>query len=244
MPELLDPPRTRRTPAVAPAGSPPPAAGVDVHPDRLRLSGVSWEEYERLDADPAHDGKRFTYDARTGELEIELVNGPLHETVSRLLLMFARVWRRERGARLRATGSTSLVRRGVGRCDPDESLYVAHVADVPPMREGVSDLDAPNEEDRGVPPDVAMEVDVSSPGVAKLPIYHGLGVPEVWVWDHATGALTAHRRREAGGWDERTGESAELPGFPLAAAAEAIRGWDGHDDGELEDAFADRLRGG
>ena len=239
MSKLLDPPRTRREPAAPPTG-----ATAEALPERLRLSGVSWAEYERLDADPAYDGKRFTYDARTGELEIELVNGPLHETVSRLLLMFARVWRRERGVRLRATGSMSLVRGGIGRCDPDESLYVAHVADVPPMREGVLDLDGPDGSGGGVPPDVAMEVDVSSPGVAKLPIYHGLRVPEVWVWDHATGVLTAHRRREAGGWEGRTGESVELPGFPLAAAAELIRGWDGSDDGALEDAFADRLRAG
>lgn len=121
--------------------------------------------------------------------------------------------------------------------DPDESLYVTRAADAPPLTTGVLDLD-----DGGVPPDLAMKVDVSSPGVAKLPIYHGLGVSEVWVWDHATGILTAHRRRESGGWDESTGTSVELPGFPLAAAAGLIAGWDGRDDGELEDAFTARLR--
>ena len=239
MPKLLDPPRTRRAPAIPPKG-----VGGEGSPERLRLSGVSWAQYERLADDPAHDGKRFTYDARTGELEIELVNGPLHETVSRMLFLLASAWRREKRVRLRGVGSMSLVRRGVGRCDPDESLYVAHVADVPPMREGVLDLDGPDGSGGGVPPDVAMEVDVSSPGVAKLPIYHGLGVPEVWVWDHATGVLTAYRRRASGGWDESTDESGELPGFPLAAAAEAIRAWDGQDDGALEDAFAASLRNG
>ena len=232
MTKLLDPPTTRRPPV---AGK--KAAGEGNGPGALLLTGVSWERYRRIDADPAHDGLRKAYDARTGRLEIELVNGPLHETVSRLLLMFARVWRRDRGARLRATGSMSLVRRGIGHVDPDESLYVTHAADAPALTTGVLDLDG-----GGVPPDVAMEVDVSSPGVAKLPIYHGLGVPEVWVWDHATGVLTAHRRRASGGWDESTEESGELPGFPLAAAAEAIRAWDGRDDGQLEDAFSRRLQ--
>ena len=94
---------------------------------------------------------------------------------------------------------------------------------------------------------MAIEVDVTSPGVRKLPIYHGLGVPEAWVWDHAAQTLTAYRRRDGGegaggGWDESTTASGELPGFPLDAAADLIRGWDGRDDGALEDAFLARLR--
>ena len=87
-----------------------------------------------------------------------------------------------------------------------------------------------------------MEVDVSSPGVAKLPLYARLGVPEVWVWDHETDDLTARRLGDAGTYAIVT-ESVELPGFPLATAAELIRGWDGRDDGALEEAFAARLTG-
>ena len=163
--------------------------------------------------------------------------GPLHETISRVLLMFVRTHRRQHGYRLRSTGAVTLRRRDVGGLDPDESLYVTHVDEAPPLTAGLLDLNG----GRRVP-DLAMEVDVSSPGVAKLPLDARLGVPEVWVWDHETDDLTA-RRLGADGIYAKIAESVELPGFPLAIAAELIRGWDGADDGELEEAFAARLTG-
>ena len=240
MPKLLDPPRRRAPSAVPPApmSTPAPADAIPPVPvgERAVFRGVTWERYVELGEDPAYDGCKLTFDAATGLLEIEMAQGPLHETLSRILLMFVREHRRVHGYRLRATGAVTLQRRDVGGLDPDESLYVTHVDEVPPLEPGVLDLNG----GRRVP-DLAMEVDVSSPGEAKLPLYARLGVPEVWVWDHDADALTARRLNDDGAYAV-VADSVELPGFPLAAAA-AIREWDGADDGALEEAFLKRLAG-
>ena len=230
MPKLLKPPRRPSSATAAPTADAP----FMKPPYR---SGVTWERYVELCDDPDHDGCKLTFDAATGRLEIEMGQGPLHETISRMLFLFVAAYRRERGIRLRSTGAVTLRRRDVGGLDPDESLYVTHVDEAPPLTAGLLDLNGGNRV-----PDLAMEVGVSSPGVVKLPLYARLGVPEVWVWDHEADDLTA-RRLGADGTYEIIAESVELPGFPLAAAAELIRGWDGADDGELEEAFAERLTG-
>ena len=48
----------------------------------------------------------------------------------------------------------------------------------------------------GQAPDIAVEVVISSGLVDKLAVYHGLEVPEVWLWED--GKLTVHRRTAAG----------------------------------------------
>ena len=229
MPKLLDSPSRPRQRGE----SPPPRTG-----ERVLLRGVTWDRYVELNDDPAYDGCKMTFDAATGLLEIEMAQGPLHETLSRMLFLLVAAYRRERRIRVRSTGSVTLRRRDIGGLEADESLYVAHVDEAPPLTAGLLDLNA----GRRVP-DLAIEVDVSSPGVAKLPLYAQLGVPEVWVWDHDADELSARRLGEDGAY-RVVAESVELPGFPLAAAAELIRGWDGADDGALEEAFAERLRGG
>ena len=242
MPKLLDPPR-RRTPSAVPPAPPSAPAPADAIPpapvgERAVFGGVTWERYVELGEDPAYDGCKLTFDAATGLLEIEMAQGPLHETVSRMLFLLVAAFRREHGIRVRSTGAVTLQRRDVGGLDPDESLYVTHVDEVPPLEPGVLDLNG----GRRVP-DLAMEVDISSPGVAKLPLYARLGVPEVWVWDHDADDPTARRLNDDGAYAV-VAESGELPGFPLAAAAAAVREWDGADDGALEEAFLERLRGG
>jgi len=62
----------------------------------VRLSGISWETYERLLAE--HEGRqspRFTYDR--GELEILVISFE-HEEVNRLLHDLFTAWAEERGS--------------------------------------------------------------------------------------------------------------------------------------------------
>jgi Uma2 family endonuclease len=65
-----------------------------------------------------------------------------------------------------------LKRRGL---EADESYYVANE----PKVRGREDLSL----DRDPPPDLAIEVEISSPWIKKIPIYAELGVPEVWRYD-------------------------------------------------------------
>ena len=82
---------------------------------------------------------------------------------------------------------------------------------------------------------------MTSPSVSKLPVYAALGVPEVWVWDAAAGALTVRRLGPDGAY-RRVADSGELPGFPFAVAAGLLTDPARRDSLRLEDAFAGAVR--
>ena len=200
------------------------------------LHDVNWATYRRLRASPGNAGYRFTFDGPTGRLEVEMSQGPLHESVSRLLLIFVTAFRQHGGPRFWPTGAVTLNRQDLVRgLDCDESFYLRTLAGAPDLTTNTLDLSG------GLrAPDLAVEVDVTSRGVDKLPIYAALGVPEVWVWDAADDSLTARRLTDAGEY-EIVPDSVELPGFPLTVAAELIRDPAGRDAGDLQAAFTERL---
>ena len=222
----------------APAGRADPVGGRFTLGGRLVLGGANWATYRRLRDAPANARYKFTYDGPTGRLEIEMPQGVLHESVSRLLAYFVMAFRQVGGPRFRATGALTLDRADLDRgLECDESFYITHLADFPDPVPNLLDLSGGQR-----PPDLAVEVDVTSPGIDKLPIYAALGVPEVWVWDADDESLTARRLAESGEY-VIVADSVELPGFPLAVAAELIRDRGDRDDGDLQAAFAERLRG-
>jgi Uma2 family endonuclease len=140
-------------------------------------------------------------------------NGLLHENVSRLLAALILAFCEERKLPVRPSGAVTQNRQDLGRgLEGDESFYLSHA-------EAMRGRNQLNLAAGDPPPDLCVEIDVTSPGVAKLPIYAALGVPEVWVWTDET--LTVHRRAGDDGY-ETAGESGELPGFPVAFAAELI----------------------
>jgi Uma2 family endonuclease len=62
------------------------------------------------------------------------------------------------------------------------------------------------------PPDLVIEIDITSPSLNKFPISAGIGVPEIWRYDGYT--LTIFRL-EGGEYDEAEGSIA-LPGLTNA----------------------------
>ena len=201
------PPRGRLRPLPRPAESEPAAAAGGAV-----LWDVTFAEYAALRDKPANAHLRMTFDGPAGgRLGIEMPLGLLHESVAELLGLLIAAFCEERGRPMRASGSVTQRSERVGRgCESDKSFYLASAGAV--AGKGTLDLDAGDP-----PPDLVVEVDVTNPGSAKLPIYHALGVPEAWVWDG--GAITVFRR----GPDEmepvEDGASVELPGFPLAEVA-------------------------
>ena len=231
------PPLAGPAPPVPPAAPPAPAAGpADVAGDRFVLCDVAWETYEQLADAPGNAHLRFTYDAVTGDLEVEMPPGFRHETVSFRLGLLVTAYARERGIRVRGCGAVTLRRRRRGGTQGDESFYVSSVDDRPPPTTGILYTARGHR-----PPDLVVEVDVTSPGVSKLPIYRRLGVKEVWVW--TDDAIVCRRLGEDGKYAV-TAESGELPGFPLAFAAELIRDHPTADDAALQDLLVERLRAG
>ena len=227
MPALAEPP------SAAPPGS-AASPRLDLPGGRFVLADVDWDVYEKLADGAGNEHLRFTYDATTGELEVEMPQGYWHESVAERIGLLIAAFARERKLRTAACGSVTLRRRRRGGVDGDKSYYVSNFDRRPPPGAMLPNLAAGQE-----PPSLVVEVDVTNPGVEKLPIYARLGVPEVWVWEE--GELTCRRLTDAGEYAV-TADSGELPGFPLAFAAGLLRDRTDASDQDVEEAFVAHLR--
>jgi Uma2 family endonuclease len=148
---------------------------------RVLLRGVTWENYSRLLAGFAElPTVRLTYDR--GLLEI---TAPLyrHDNSSRFLGCMVRVLTEELNLPVATGGSTTLRRRRRRRgLEPDECFWIANESRV----RGLHRINLRTDP----PPDLAIEVDVTSSSLNRMSIYEALNVPEVWRLD-VTG-LTFH----------------------------------------------------
>ena len=224
---------------LAPA-APPPAArgdrrsriGPELLPAPVVLGGVTWDDYLRFGDDPENAGLRLTYDAPGERLEIE-VPGEDHERTIGDLAVLIGTYARLKRIGTKSYRGTRWRRQGIGGAEGDEAYYISRINKVRGRRGNIPNLDA-----GAVPPDLVVEVDVTNPGVAKLPIYAGIGVPEVWVW--ADDAIVVRRLGPDG--YRIVNASVELPGFPVSLAAELIAAMPDASAIELEDAFIERLR--
>ncbi len=176
---------------------------------RILLSGVSWDVYAALREGDRNRGVRMTFDS--GSLEI-MSPSYRHESRSNLLGRFVETFTEEHGLPLCAAGSTTwqLPPRGKG-VEADRCYYIQNAAAVA----GCDEIDLSIHP----PPDLAAEIDVSSPSLAKLPIYEAMKVPEVWLWRQG------RTRVFVLGPDGEYAESAEsrcLPGFPFREAERLI----------------------
>ena len=141
---------------------------------RVILHNVSWETYERLLAERGDRRvPRFAFDR--GELEI-MSPSTEHESISYYVGLLVAIFAREGGFGLFGAGSTTYNREDVDRgFEPDQSFYVGNADRV----RGKSRVDLTTDP----PPDLVVEVDITSPSMSKFPIYARLGVPEVWRYD-------------------------------------------------------------
>ena len=143
---------------------------------RLVLHGVPWSHYETL-LDLFKDRSlRLTYDRGTLELMTPL---SIHERCKKLIGRMIDVMTLEWGVRIVAVGSTTFRSEEALRgLEPDQCYYLANA-------DGVADW-ARVDLDVDPPPDLAIEIDVTSNSRFRLGIYSALKVPEVWRFDGET----------------------------------------------------------
>ena len=141
---------------------------------RVMLHNVSWETYARLVAERGDRRvPRFAYDR--GELEI-MSPSTEHESVAYLLGLLVALFAGETGVNAYGVGSTTFKREDLERgFEPDSCFYVQNEERI----RGKSRIDL----DADPPPDLVIEVDITSPSLAKLPIYARIGVREIWRHD-------------------------------------------------------------
>jgi Uma2 family endonuclease len=158
----------------------PPTLAIGEHvshaqtEQRVIVRFVSWTTYEHLLADLSNQSStRLTYDR--GMLEIM---GPLpeHEEWNRTIALLVEVLAEEMRIDVRNFGSTTFRRADLARgFEPDSCFYIQHETNI----SGKSTIDLTVDP----PPDLVIEVDVTSGSLDKFPIYAQVGVPEVWRYD-------------------------------------------------------------
>ncbi|AFY74543.1 hypothetical protein Syn7502_02580 [Synechococcus sp. PCC 7502] len=136
----------------------------------VSLPHVSWQTYQNLKRDMGdHRGIRLTYNQ--GLLSIKMPS-KIHEIINRLLTRIVIVLTEELGLEIVDMGSTTLEREDLARgVEPDTCFYIhnAHYL------KGLNPQLPPN-----LPPDLVIEVDITSPSTQRMEIYQQLGIPEVW----------------------------------------------------------------
>jgi Uma2 family endonuclease len=141
---------------------------------KVILKGVSWETYERLLAEhEGESGTRFAYDS--GILEI-LVPSARHEKPHRILASLVEVLAEEMALNIESLGSTTLKRPDLLKgFEPDSCFYIQHAEAIRDNEEVDLTVDPP--------PDLVIEIDITSPSLDKFPLYAAVGVSEVWRYD-------------------------------------------------------------
>ena len=138
---------------------------------RVVLHNVSWETYERILAEHSNcSSPRFTFDH--GELEIVTLSAE-HERYNRRIADLIGVLADVMDLEVEDLGSTTYKRQELERgFEPDSCFYVENIERV----RGKDRIDLAVDP----PPDLVVEVDITSPSISKLPLFAEFGVPEVW----------------------------------------------------------------
>lgn len=196
---------------------------------RVVFYDVSWETYLALAAGTDRPGKRIAYDQ--GVMEI-MSPGKLHEDVGRLIGRMVEAFTEELEIDAAAVKSTTFRRSDERRgFEADESFYITNESVV----RGKDDIDLATDP----PPDLVIEIDISRSSMNKFPIFGGLEVPEVWIFDGES--LIVYVRTQ-GAIYEAWEHSAVLPAFPLEMAARCLEGRHDMSQTELIREFRKHVR--
>lgn len=140
---------------------------------RLLLTDISWQFYQAFGEELRDRPIRLTYDR--GRLEI-MVTGRPHEWYRCMLGKLVDQTSIELDIPVSSGGSMTFQREDLKRgFEPDMCWWIAHEAEV----RGRGELDFQHDP----PPDLAIEVEITSSLVNRIGIYAALGVAEIWRYD-------------------------------------------------------------
>ena len=178
---------------------------------RVVLHDLDWQAFESfLLALGEHRSARLAYDQ--GVLEIM---SPLrrHESAKCLIGRLIETWVAERGINVASMGSLTLKREDLSRAvEPDECYYIQNE----PKIRSKEDIDLAQDP----PPDLVLEIDITSLSLLRLPIYEALGVPEVWRYDGRK--LHVYSLQSDRYVAQSQSQSQVLPLFPISLVPELL----------------------
>jgi len=169
---------------------------------RVTLPGISWQTYTRLLMELGdHRAARLAY--AQGVLEI-IMPSDRHETQKKLLERMIETLTEELDLPAKSFGSTTLNRADLERgAEPDSCYYIQHVHQIEGRQVDLA---------TDPPPDLIIEVDISSPSRRRIDIYQQLGVPEIW--RYSGGSVQIYRLQ-----DGEYVSCDRSPSFPLVSTA-------------------------
>lgn len=141
---------------------------------RTLLENISWQTFETLLTETGENRKsRFAYDGCNLEIMTPLFE---HESYKMQLGNFILVLAEELEIEIKSAGSMTMKRKDVSRgIEPDNCYYIQNEAAVRGKRE----LDLASDP----PPDLGIEIDITSSSLDKFQIYSALRIPELWKYN-------------------------------------------------------------
>ncbi len=194
----------------------------------IHLSGISWQTYETLLEELSDRRLRLTYNR--GTLEI-MSPSPEHELGKKVLGRFVETLAEESNLQLHPLGSTTFKHPQLSGAEPDECFYINNIDAV----RGKKRLDLTEDP----PPDLVIEIDVTSSSNNRLQVYADLGVAEVWVYDGDT--LTIKQLRGDRYLNSQTSQF--FPQVPISEIADFLHQAETTEYLTLVKAFRDWVRG-
>ncbi|MGB3402497.1 MAG: Uma2 family endonuclease [Microcoleaceae cyanobacterium] len=150
--------------------------------DRVLLQNISWQQFENLLLDLGESrSARIAYDCGTLEIITPL---PEHEYYKEVIGIVIQDIAEELDINYESYGSTTW-RQEAGQVgiESDNCFYIQNESKI----RGKLRLDLTVDP----PPDLALEIDLTSKSLNRFPIYARLGVPEIWCYD--TGHLKIYQ---------------------------------------------------
>ena len=150
--------------------------------DRVVLYNISWQQFENLVKDLGDKrAARIAYDQGTLEIMTPL---PEHEHYKEVISDIVKDLGDLLDLDYESLGSTTWKResRQAG-VEPDNCFYFQNEAAIRGKLEFALNQDPP--------PDLVLEIDLTSKSLNRFPIYARLGVPEIWCYD--TGELKIYQ---------------------------------------------------
>ncbi|MBE9038686.1 Uma2 family endonuclease [aff. Roholtiella sp. LEGE 12411] len=139
----------------------------------IHLSGISWQTYENLLTElNASRRLRLTYNR--GTLEI-MVPSPEHERYKELVGRFVETLAEELEVSIEPLGSTTFKRPELSGAEPDKCFYIGNINVIKGKK--IINLQ------QDPPPDLVVEIDITSSSKNRFEVYADMGVPEIWRYD-------------------------------------------------------------
>lgn len=167
----------------------------------VHLSGISWETYETL-LDELSKSRRLRLTYNRGTLEI-IVPSPEHEIYKKTVGRFIETISEELDIRIHPLGSTTYKYPQLSGAEPDESFYLKNINII----RGKKRIDLQQDP----PPDLVVEIDITSGSQNRFQVYVDIGVTEIWRYDGENFSIHILQNKQY----IETSESLAFPNLPV-----------------------------